>query len=96
MTETHVGIACDVPHTRHAAGCPDAPGYNGPPPAGPPNYAALNALMDMIFETWEHLENENAATIDSEAADLFECIIGRIASLREWTGWDGVPGKYTR
>lgn len=93
MTETPVGIACDIPHTRHAAGCPDAPGYNGPAPPGP-NYAGLTTLMDMIFETWEHLENTGA--IDSQAADLFECVIGRIAALREWTGWDGVPGKYTR
>jgi hypothetical protein len=79
--------------TRHAAGCPDGKTSGRSAGGSGPDYAGLTALMDMVFEVWEAVE---ATGTTSEIGDLFECVIGRIASMREWTGWDGVPGKYTR
>jgi hypothetical protein len=55
-------------------------------------YADLTAIMERILDIWDHLEDHGHMT--NEAGDLFESLLGHLHQTREWTGWDGVPGKY--
>lgn len=57
-------------------------------------YADLTAVMDRVFDIWDHLER--SGVMDNEAGDLFEGLLGHLEMTRRWTGWSGVPGKYLR
>lgn len=57
------------------------------------DYAGLTALMDATFDAWDAAEADG---ITLETGNLFESLINRIAELRQWTGWDGVPMEYRK
>jgi hypothetical protein len=93
--------------TRPENSSPDAPGPAAPPPCpfgrhhtfdGQTRimfgYEDLTKIMDRIIDIWDHLEDHGHMT--DEAGDLFESLLGHLSQTREWTGWDGMPGEYTR
>ena len=57
------------------------------------DYAGLTDLMDEVFDLWERVEAEGTTEVID---DRFEALTNHIMGLREWTGWDGVPGEYLR
>jgi hypothetical protein len=79
--------------TRHAAGCPDGQIRQALTDSGP-DYASLTGLIRMVWDVWDHLEDRGH--MDDAAGDMFECIIGCITHMREYTGWGGVPEKLLR
>ena len=85
--------------------------YNGHTPDAPPRcpysrhfsyitgqyyteigYDDFTELMDGLIDLWERTETIGTSEV---IADGFEAMIDRIRSMREWTGWGGVPGIYT-
>lgn len=56
-------------------------------------YADLTELMDEVCDLWDRVEAEGTTTV---IGDGFEDLIAHIGRLRDWTGWDGVPGEFLR
>jgi hypothetical protein len=57
-------------------------------------YEDLTRIMDRVFGIWDHLED--SGVMDDKAGDMFESLVGHLTQTREWTGWNGVPGEFTR
>ena len=58
------------------------------------DYAGLTRLMEEVFALWDSLES--SGVMDNKAGGMFEALLEHIGGLREWTGWDGVPGEFLR
>lgn len=56
-------------------------------------YADLTELMDEVCDLWDRVEAEGTTTV---IGDGFEALLDHVKEMREYTGWDGVPGKFTR
>lgn len=54
-------------------------------------YKELSDIADRIVEVWDMLRLD---ATDEKIGTGFEALLAHVDSLREWTGWGGVPGKY--
>lgn len=55
-------------------------------------YKELTGIMELVDQAWEAVED--AFPIGEALGEQFAAIMEHVESLRQWTGWGGVPGKY--
>lgn len=53
----------------------------------------LTEIIDMIDDLWMLVETEHKPPSE-RVGEHFGSLLNHVTSLREWTGWGGVPGKY--
>ena len=56
------------------------------------DYATFTELIDGLIDLWDRVE-ANGAT--DGIGDGFEALLDMIKAMQDWTGWGGVPFKYT-
>jgi len=56
-------------------------------------YAELTEIIEGLDDLWQRVEDTHGP--HEVIGDAFAAILGTVDAMREWTGWGGIPGKYT-